>query len=280
MGRWGVNECGCGVEERLVVLGVAEPLDVKGGDDGSGLTGITSSSPTTIIMAGSLAAVKKELRKKIKNVLKELPEAAAVTQTSKATKTLLAMPEYQAARRISVYLSMPSGEISTSSIVRDALAQGKQVFIPYTFKLSNPEEGQPESIMDMVELRSMHDFESLQPDKWGIPTPDKDGISSRANCFGSTGITQGETPTSSRKESLDLIVMPGMAFDSKFGRLGHGKGFYDYFLTRCHQSSRMPFRVGLSLTEQFLPQSESVPMDSSDFRLDALITGDGEIRRA
>jgi len=37
--------------------------------------------------------------------------------------------------------------------------------------------------------------------------------------------------------------------------------------------------VGLSLTEQFLPPNESVPMDASDFRLDALITGDGELRR-
>lgn len=152
------------------------------------------------------------------------------------------MPEYQAARRISVYLSMPSGEISTTGIVRDALAQGKKVFIPYTFKLTSPDEGQPDSIMDMVELYSINDFESLQPDKWGIPTPDKDSISSRANCFGGTGVTNGEPPTSSTKEGLDLIVMPGMAFDAQFGRLGHGKGFYDYFLSRCHQSARMPFR--------------------------------------
>lgn len=39
-------------------------------------------------------------------------------------------------------------------------------------------------------------------------------------------------------------------------------------------------QVGLSLTEQLLPPNESVPMDQSDFRLDALITGDGELRRA
>jgi 5-formyltetrahydrofolate cyclo-ligase len=150
------------------------------------------------------------------------------------------MPEYKAARRISVYLSMPGGEISTSSIVRDALDHGKKVFIPYTYNLSDPKEGQPKSVMDMVELQSMNDFESLEPDKWGIPTPNQDSISSRANCFGSKGITNGDmtgTPV-----GLDLIVMPGMAFDSNFGRLGHGKGFYDYFLTRCHQASRMPFR--------------------------------------
>jgi 5-formyltetrahydrofolate cyclo-ligase len=150
------------------------------------------------------------------------------------------MPEYKAARRISVYLSMPGGEISTSGIVRDALAQGKKVFIPYTYNLSSPAEGQPKSIMDMVELQSMNDFESLKPDKWGIPTPSKDSISSRANCFGGSGVTNGEMTNVS--EGLDLIVMPGMAFDSDFGRLGHGKGFYDYFLTRCHQASRMPFR--------------------------------------
>ena len=213
-----------------------------------------------------------------------------------ATKALLAMPEYKAARRISVYLSMPTGEINTSNIVRDALDQGKKVFIPYTYNLDEPVDGQPKSIMDMVELSSMKDFESLEADKWGIPTPSKDSISSRANCFGTAGITNGKTEQITH--GLDLIVMPGMAFDSSFARLGHGKGFYDFFLSRCHQASRMPFRgknywysnmadgltnhakVGLSLTEQLLPPNESVPMDQSDFRLDALITGDGELRRA
>jgi 5-formyltetrahydrofolate cyclo-ligase len=207
-------------------------------------------------MATPLVAAKKELRKRIRDALNKLSEATAASQSmrnstdslcqgsqfiaSNAIKTLLSMPEYQAARRISVYLSMPGGEISTSNIVHDALNQGKKVFIPYTYSLSNSEEGQPKSIMDMVELRSMSDLESLAMDKWGIPTPSEDSISSRANCFGGTGITNGDT--NDLVEGLDLIVMPGMAFDASFGRLGHGKGFYDYFLTRCHQASRMPFR--------------------------------------
>lgn len=215
-------------------------------------------------MAGSVAVMKKELRKKIRNVLKDLPDAAAASQSmpphifhitcpvshgplpaSRATRTLLAMPEYQAAQKISVYLSMPTGEINTSSIVRDALAGGKTVFIPYTYNASSPEQGQPKSIMDMVELRSMSDFESLQPDNWGIPTPSADSISDRRNCFGGMGITDGHVAPSNSKSAdmgLDLIVMPGMAFDSAFGRLGHGKGFYDYFLTRCHQATHIPFR--------------------------------------
>ncbi|KAF1832551.1 nagb/rpia/CoA transferase-like protein [Decorospora gaudefroyi] len=206
-------------------------------------------------MAASLAAVKKELRKKIRHMLKELPEAAAASQTTNATKTLLSMPEYQAARRISVYLSMPGGEISTRDIVRDALDQGKKVFVPYTYNLQNPKAGQPKSIMDMVALQSMEDFESLESDKWGIPTPSEDSLSSRANCFGGTGITNGETPAT--EHGLDLIVMPGMAFDSHFGRLGHGKGFYDYFLTRCHQGSRMP-RHSWSLVDRAVSPTKRI----------------------
>jgi 5-formyltetrahydrofolate cyclo-ligase len=153
------------------------------------------------------------------------------------------MPEYKAAKRISVYLSMPSGEISTSGIVHDALKQGKRVFIPYTYKLTAPKEGQPKSIMDMLELQSLSEFATLEQDNWGIPTLSADSISSRANAFGGTGITQGEvTPNSTSEDTgLDLIIMPGMAFDSEFGRLGHGKGFYDYFLHRCSRWSRMPF---------------------------------------
>ncbi|KAH9868857.1 hypothetical protein J1614_007932, partial [Plenodomus biglobosus] len=246
--------------------------------------GTISGTPlnrANVAMAASLAQAKKELRKKIRHVLNQVPHAAAASQTANATKTLLALPEYQAARRISVYLSMPTGEINTGSIVRDALAGGKRVFIPYTYKLSDPQQEQPKSVMDMLELHSVNDFESLEPDGWGIPTPSSDSISARANCFGGTGITDGQArPSSDEEAGLDLIVMPGMAFDATLARLGHGKGFYDYFLARCHQASRMPFRVGLSLTEQFLPADEPVPMGSSDYRLDALITGDGELRRA
>ncbi|OCK83052.1 5-formyltetrahydrofolate cyclo-ligase-like protein [Lepidopterella palustris CBS 459.81] len=238
-------------------------------------------------MAAALKTLKKELRQRIKLVLSELSSETVANQTSHAVKTLLLSPEYQAAKRISVYLSMPAGEISTTGIVHDALSQGKKVFIPYTYKLSSPKTGQPKSIMDMLELHSLKDFESLKPDSWGIPTPSEDSLSGRENSFGGKGVTQGEMGDCGEVEAgLDLIVMPGMAFDSEFGRLGHGKGFYDYFLERCHQHSsqdtmaKMPFLVGLALKEQLLPGTESVPMDTTDWHLNALIVGDGRLFRS
>jgi 5-formyltetrahydrofolate cyclo-ligase len=139
-----------------------------------------------------------------------------------ATTKFLSLAEYQNAKSIAVYLSMPAGELSTRNIVQDALQNGKNVYIPYIHKVDQL------SIMDMLALNSMAEFESLQPDKWGIPSLQATQIPGRRNCFEATG--------------LDLIVMPGMAFDQGFRRLGHGNGYYDHFLTRYSKwSNKMPF---------------------------------------
>lgn len=205
---------------------------------------------------GALRVAKRDLRRKIRTVLSGLSQDEIVKQSecllhsrsdfaidtdaaSVVVEKLKSSLEYRQAQRVSVFLSMPEGEISTAAIVRDALKGGKQVFVPYTYKTSPKGEGQPISIMDMVELRSIDDYESLKADNWGIPTPDGDTIEGRRNSFGGRGLSHHSTISSPGQESgLDLIVMPGMAFDSDLGRLGHGKGFYDYFLARCAHASQ------------------------------------------
>ncbi|KAF2835229.1 5-formyltetrahydrofolate cyclo-ligase [Patellaria atrata CBS 101060] len=233
----------------------------------------------------ALRAAKRELRKVIKDALSAVSEDKISGQTATAIKLVFSLPEYQSAKRISIYLSMPTGEISTGALVHDALEKSKKVFIPHTYKLSNPQPGQPSSVMDMIEIRSIEDYEALKLDKWGIPTLDEDAIDGRVNSFGGKGKSLGKAELPRTKGGLDLIVMPGMVFDLNFGRLGHGKGFYDFFLDRYqqysnHAGSKMPFLVGLTLIEQLLPANESVPMDTTDWRLDALITGDGHILRS
>jgi 5-formyltetrahydrofolate cyclo-ligase len=122
--------------------------------------------------------------------------------------------------------------------------------------------------MDMLALSSLDDYRSLQPDSWGIPTIPNETIASRGNALTEEG-------------TLDLIVMPGVAFDETFKRLGHGKGYYDYFLTRYHEvkeKGQIPVLVALALKEQMLGKDE-VPVDVSDWLVDIIVTGDGKCLR-
>jgi 5-formyltetrahydrofolate cyclo-ligase len=147
-------------------------------------------------------------------------------------KCLFSLPEYQSSRSLSVYLSMPSGEISTTEIVNHAFQQGKKIFIPYTYKLSKPREFWPTSVMDMVQLKSLDDYQTLKPDKWGIPSPSRESIGERRNCFGGLGRSDGEATEDPTESELGIIIMPGLAFDRHLERTGHGKGYYDFFLQR------------------------------------------------
>ena len=226
------------------------------------------------------------------------------------------MPEYKNAQSIGVYLSMPKGEVLTRAVINDALRQRKQIFVPYIYNSKVQDHPNLRSAMDMVSLHSKSDYERLEPDAWGIPSVAENSIAGRSRVLDDRGISGAISPevTSSEKVSrrstelkrLDLIVMPGVAFDRDLGRLGHGKGFYDWFLKRYHDSkasllgeeTKMPFLgaclrssnsksvllslthvllVGLALDVQLLP--DRIPTDASDWRLDALVIGDGSVIR-
>ncbi len=135
------------------------------------------------------------------------------------------MPEYREARTIGIYLSMPSQEVSTQSIVQDALQKGKRVLVPYLHK--NRSTDGPKMLMEMVSLHDEEDYNSLQPDRWGIPTPSSDSVPNRSHTF-----SENESQNLRLGTKIDLMLMPGVAFDTQCRRLGHGKGFYDFFLSR------------------------------------------------
>lgn len=169
-----------------------------------------------------------------------------------ATQILLSLPEYRNAQYIGIYLSMPRGEVVTRAIVHDALRQGKQIFVPYIYSSKLQDHPKPRSAMDMVSLPSKSDYEELEPDAWGIPSVAENSIVERSRILEDLGdfcdcVSQDVTNTersprirSTESRRLDLIVMPGVAFDRGLGRLGHGKGFYDDFLKRYQDSKISP----------------------------------------
>ncbi|KAI1363934.1 5-formyltetrahydrofolate cyclo-ligase [Xylaria arbuscula] len=241
--------------------------------------------------SSTLHAAKTHLRSLMKQRLAKLSPDAITVQSNAAFDALSRLRPYQEAKSIGVYLSMPGCEIQTDHIVRHALASGKRVFVPYLHKSGLPPGEGPVRLMDMVSLRDVQDYESLQRDKWGIPSVDNATVHQRQRSIGELG---GE---SAADASLDLILMPGVAFEldpdtGAVRRLGHGKGFYDYFLHRYALAVRTektsaPSSDGssvllyaLALKEQLLsPASgEAVPVGPHDQPLDGLILGDGQIK--
>jgi 5-formyltetrahydrofolate cyclo-ligase len=205
----------------------------------------------------AIRAAKKELRRVLKQKLATVEKDSVASQctlsqdyinvdisqgwcfvASKIVKSLFALPEYQHAKRISVYLSMPSGEANTPVIVRHALGAGKRVFVPYFYSVPGTAKEKKGMVMDMLELTSLTDFDELKLDSWDIPTPSEESIPHRANCFGGCGKSI-DMPDGQAGEGLDVVVTPGLAFDTSLGRLGRGKGFYDRFFGRCQKESAL-----------------------------------------
>ncbi|KAL2208733.1 nagb/rpia/CoA transferase-like protein [Sarocladium strictum] len=236
-------------------------------------------------MASSMtAAAKQQLRSIMKQKLSELSPDTVGAQSSSVFASLKSFKPYQNARRISIYLSMPGAEIQTDPIVRHALDAGKQVFVPYLHRSPLETPDTPARVMDMVHLKSIEDYESLKRDRWGIPSVDPATVHERQRILG------GPDAFHSEKSSLDLILVPGVAFDVEESghvrRLGHGKGFYDFFINRYlsragdHGLDDTSLQLyGLALAEQLLPPSseEQIPIGRYDRKLHGLLVGDGKI---
>lgn len=72
---------------------------------------------------------------------------------------------------------------------------------------------------------------------------------------------------------LDLIIVPGLGFTKKCHRIGHGKGFYDTYITHCNKWSqennrKRPLLVGIGAEQQLV---DHIPLEEHDIPLDFLI---------
>ncbi|SCV68502.1 BQ2448_623 [Microbotryum intermedium] len=214
-----------------------------------------SSSATTATTQAAKALLRKSLKRRLKLVppaqvaqdLSYLDNAAAAI-----TARVLAASWYLKADAVSCYLSTPVGEASTDSIILDALSKGKRVFIPYC-PLEQP------TVMRMLRLKSVHHFESLKLNRWGIRDLDPQEQSG----------------------GLDLILVPGLAFDRKKRRLGHGRGYYDRYITETGDyaarfKKESPYTAALALNAQIIEPDDpqQIPVTEWDRTPDVLVTPD------
>lgn len=84
--------------------------------------------------------------------------------------------------------------------------------------------------------------------------------------IGAFGISEPTNLAFEHLNDIDLIIVPGMAFDKKGHRLGRGRGYYDRFLSQ--PSTMSAYKIGICLPHQLV---ESVPTEGHDIMMDEVI---------
>jgi 5-formyltetrahydrofolate cyclo-ligase len=101
-------------------------------------------------------------------------------------------------------------------------------------------------------LHAVNGYGDIESSTWGIREP------------------KADLPVEDNITSISMILVPGLAFDTEFGRLGYGGGFYDRFMQMYgSRGLEKPYSVAAAFDVQVVPE---VPISWHDFRLDGLIT--------
>lgn len=183
-----------------------------------------------------VAERKAQLRRTERNRWKSCARKEALAGASLAAQErfLAAFPP-KAGRKVALYAAV-GGEVGTERIRAACLAAGTLLFYPRVMEDGNlsfyPDGGD----------------DGWERGKYGLLEPK---------------IPPG---VAGRREGFDLVVVPGVAFDSRGRRLGKGLGHYDRFL---HGLAGTAVTVGLAFSLQLVPE---VPVDFWDVPVDAVVT--------
>lgn len=187
--------------------------------------------------------VKSVLRKSLLSVRRQLPQATVTAGSRAICENILAWPLFQAAKTVMGYLAMP-GEPLLDELLSVAIEAGKTVCVP----LMGP-------IYGSMEAAAITSLDELVPGRLGVRMPD---------------------PSCARILSpalIDLVLVPGVAFDAGGSRLGMGAGYYDRFLAMAPQASL----VGIAWTMQLVT---TVPQAEHDILMHWIVTEDRVIHCA
>ncbi|MDO4739184.1 MAG: 5-formyltetrahydrofolate cyclo-ligase [Eubacteriales bacterium] len=152
----------------------------------------------------------------------------AAELSARISEKVLALPEFRRAATVMSYASL-MGEVSTESLNRKILSDGKTLLLPKVRK----EAG----LMDAVRVT---DLSLLRPGRMRIPELENGAAVDGAD--------------------IELMLIPGVAFDLKGGRIGFGGGYYDRFLTGTG-ALRVALAFEMQLVEDAFMQEHDQPVD-------------------
>ncbi|MCQ2772836.1 MAG: 5-formyltetrahydrofolate cyclo-ligase [Bacilli bacterium] len=170
---------------------------------------------------------KKEIRNQFQEIRNNIGNRKS--REDILVSSILEMEKVLSSRIISIFVSIGT-EIDTHPIIDGLLRIGKRVVIPFIYGHDD---------MVMKEIKSLDEL--VRVGKYEIE----------------------EAPATNaivKPEDIDLIIVPGLAFDDANYRLGYGGGYYDRYLKKTKAYS-----LGICFSEQTV---EELPHDDLDVPLD------------
>ncbi|CAI7827426.1 unnamed protein product [Closterium sp. NIES-54] len=283
-----------------------------GGDGGdSESCGISWGHPERLDLAmGSLVDEKTRLRKDVKKVLRGLTEEQRAAENVAVQRHVVQAEWFRSAQRVGAYISCRKlREVETADVISDLLGRGASVFVPRVMdseshmvmlKINTVEvvgegrgegvgKGENEQEQGAATAATAAAAEGdLARNGMGILEPTLTLTDGRPRSNGELISCTDEPFTfrslcplclhASEQQPLDLILVPGLAFDRSGGRLGRGGGYYDVFLSQylAHAQAKQwkqPLIVALAYKAQIL--SSPLPMETSDVPVSGIVCADG-----
>ena len=181
-----------------------------------------------------LGTVKTQIRAQVRARLHQIPPRERQIASAQSCDLLRSRIEWRSARSVLFYAPL-TDELDLSPLWEHALSAGKTVALPRF--------NQEADDYSAYAVSSLTD--PLAQGKFGIPEPGADSSPIPLN-------------------QLDLIMVPGVAFDPSGRRIGRGRGYYDRILAKVRGT-----KCGVAYEQQILAE---VPVEPHDVHLDCLLT--------
>jgi len=173
---------------------------------------------------------KAELRRRFLESRSAMDPALGAALSGRIAERLAELPEYAEARVVHLYIGAVGGEVATRAIALEVLQAGKRLVCPRVVGGRRLEHHEIRSLDELVE----------SPRGLWEPDPHR-------------------SPRMAPSE-LDLVLVPGIAFDRLGNRLGFGTGYYDRFLSDL-TVPKVALAFSLQITDAVPHSPRDVPVD-------------------
>ena len=178
---------------------------------------------------------KEQIRREILRIRNSLPENELIGNSNIISKRVISTKEFINSLSIGIYYSIGS-EVNTFEIIKHSLGMKKAISLPRII------DSDRIVFFKIIE----NSFEDIKMTK------------------GKYGILENSM-SDSIIEEMDLLIVPGIAFDLQGNRIGHGKGYYDRFLSQ----RKANYIIGLAFENQII---NKIPKTEYDIPVNVLVT--------